>query len=322
MPKCEIFKKGVCIGPTGAVRPCCAFRTEGIPNMRFDEDWQTRHDAWDKAQQQDWIPQCIECQQVEQSGKTSLRELYNQQFETDVGIKHWDLKINNTCNLACRMCDNTSSSKWAQLIQDHTGFDMHYTVQDNNRWHKQAVDFVDHMYDAKVVKFTGGEPFMIPQVKHVIEQLIDRDIAAAVKLELITNGSYDISAWNKYFEHFDSVWVNISVDAVGKRYEYIRPYSSWDTVSTNILSFQNNKPSNTEFGISTLPMILNKDHIHEVAQWCQQHGLNHHVSGEIITPDFLRVDAWQHDDLRTKFVQQMKIQDEIHGTDWREFVNE
>ena len=44
MPECKIFDHGVCVGPTGAVRPCCAFMTAGIPNMRWEENWRPRHD--------------------------------------------------------------------------------------------------------------------------------------------------------------------------------------------------------------------------------------------------------------------------------------
>ena len=40
----------------------------------------------------------------------------------------------------------------------------------------------------KKVKFTGGEPFLIPQVRRIVEGLIDRDVAGAVTLQLTTNG--------------------------------------------------------------------------------------------------------------------------------------
>lgn len=322
-----MFKHGLTIGPTGAVRPCCAFDTVGVPNIPFSADWKTRHDEWDKQSQNKWLPHCIECKVGEDAGKTSNRLQYENKLNDvtpDQGIRYWDLKINNTCNFACRMCDKTSSSVWQQIIQNNPDneWHQHYTVNDQNRWHKDSYDLVPHMKDAKVVKFTGGEPFMIPQVKRIIQELIEQNISPNVELELITNGSFDISAWNKYFEKFKKVVVLVSIDAIGKRYEYIRPGSNWNQVESNVVAFQALKPDNTNLWITTLPMVLNKDHLHEVSNWMTQYGLRGSVATTIINPEFLRVDALEDTNLRKKFIKQMSIQDRIHGTDYREFINE
>ena len=47
---------------------------------------------------------------------------------------------------------------------------------------------------------------------------------------------------------------------MGRRYEYIRPHSSWDIVSSNVLEWRDTKPDNSHIWITALPMILNKDH--------------------------------------------------------------
>lgn len=324
MPECLIFKHGCCIGPTGAVRPCCAFSTKGVPSVYFNEDWQTRHNEWYEQSKNEWLPNCLECKQSEDAGEYSLRHKYNRELQYAEGIKHWDLKINNTCNLACRMCDPTSSSMWKQIADKdpHKLLSSHYHRPITDKWHRQAKDFLPLMIDAEIVKFTGGEPFMIPQVKQIIEGLIELDAAPAINLELITNGTHDITQWNKYFKEFKKVNINISVDAIGKRYEYIRPYSSWDIVNNNILEFNNVKLDNSHIWITALPMILNKNHLHEVEEWCSTNNLPFNKASPCINPRFLRVNAWQDDFLRKEFIEQMDKLDKIHGTDWREFVEE
>ena len=324
MPKCSIFKAGVTIGPTGAVRPCCAFDTNGVPNIPFDGDWQQRHAKWDELQEKEWLPNCKECKQSEDMGQGSLRQHYNKQFKSDTGIVHWDLKINNTCNMACRMCDNTSSSVWQQIIDQNpdTKFDRHYNIRDVNRWHKESLAMVDLMKDAKIVKFTGGEPMMIPQVRKIIEELIEKGYSKNIQLNMITNGSFDLMAWEKYFQQFDKVTINISVDAIGKRYEYIRPKADWKTVSENIIRFNELKPDNTRIWITTLPMVLNKDSMHEVSEWMSENDLSGSIASPVIYPDFLRVNALTDPKLSKKFVEQMTILDELHGTNYREYINE
>ena len=145
-------------------------------------------------------------------GEESLRQYYNKELEYAEGIKHWDLKINNTCNFACRMCDPTSSSIWKQIADADTNKELHkhYHRPITDKWHRESLDFLPLMIDASIVKFTGGEPFMIPQVKRIIEGLIEMEAAPAIKLEMITNGSHNISQWNKYFKEFKQVNISIS----------------------------------------------------------------------------------------------------------------
>lgn len=324
MPECKIFDHGVCIGPSGAVRPCCAFMTAGIPNMSWSEDWKPRHEAWRDESKTKWLDQCIECKQDEEINGHSLRMYYNEELEYAEGIKYWDLKINNTCNLACRMCDPTSSSTWQQIVSDNRdkGLNRHYIKPVMSKWHKEAKDFLPRMVDATHVKFTGGEPFLIPQVKQIIEGLIDMDVAAAVNLQLITNGTHDISKWKPLFQEFKRVNISISLDAIGKRYEYIRPGSSWQQVSANVLEWNRQKGKNDNIWITALPMILNKDHLWEIEEWCTQNGLDFGAASPCINPAFLRTTAWDTPELRSEFITQMEILDKIHNTNWRDFINE
>jgi len=324
MPECKIFDHGICIGPTGAVRPCCAFMTSGVPSMYFNENWQTRHQKWRNKSKDEWLRQCIECKQSEDEGQESLRQHYNEQLKYAEGLKYWDLKINNTCNFACRMCDPTSSSMWKQIADKDPDRELHkhYHRPITDKWHKESKDFLPLMIDASHVKFTGGEPFMIPQVKRIIEGLIEMDASPAIQLHLITNGSHNISQWNKYFKEFKQVNISISLDAMGKRFEYIRPYSSWDIVSNNVLEWNNTKPDNSHIWISALPMILNKNHMHEIEQWCKTNKLPFGKASPCIHPRFLRVNAWEDPELREEFIDQMSKLDKLHGTDWRDFVEE
>jgi len=323
MPKCSIFKHGVTIGPTGAVRPCCAYTVPpGVENLYWEDDWATKHAELDKLSETKWLSECAECELSEELTGESLRKHYNRTLSDEVGIKHWDLKINNTCNFACRMCNQTSSSTWTNIIRDNPDEDWskYYDKKTGRRWSKEALGFTTEMLDASVVKFTGGEPFMIPQVRKIIQQLIDEDVAPAIQLELITNGSHDLTAWNHLFEKFKSVSINISIEAVGARYEYIRPGASWLTTSENCVKFNSQRPTNTWITVTILPMVFNKDNLSEIVKWCNDNNINHQISTPVISPKFMSPGALEDPVLKAKLITQSKILDKIHNTNYLDFI--
>ena len=327
MPECAIFKHGVVIDTTSSIRPCCAWISKkDEKTLYFEDDWQTRHAEWGKRSETEWLDECAECKLSEELTGQSLRTTFNQQFKNETGIKHWDLKINNTCNFACRMCHPGSSSKWANLINDNKEYNW-YGYEERHeepktRWTKKALEFSHLMLDAKVIKFTGGEPFMIPQVKKIIQRLIDENVSSKIELNLITNGSYDMTDWNHLFEKFKIVKINVSIEATGKRYEYIRPGSSWKQTSENLVKFRKLKPKNSHVSVSVLPMIFNYNNMDEIIDWCNDNGIHCFKSTPVIRPAFMSPDAMKDNSLRKQLIEQSEIMDKVHGTNWRDFLNE
>ena len=168
MPRCSIFKNGVTIGPTGAVRPCCAWNAASS-GVSITDDWESLHSKYYVESLRGWLPECIECKQDEESNGKSYRMYMNNVLADSIGTEQWDLKINNTCNLTCVSCDSYSSSSWAVKTGNRKA---------NTGWHKDIEQIYPQLHFAKILKFTGGEPFMIPQVKKIIQRLIDEDVSS------------------------------------------------------------------------------------------------------------------------------------------------
>lgn len=325
MARCLMFKHAMTIGPTGGTRPCCAFDTRDVETVTLDQDWQTRHEAWYQQSLEGWVmPGCRQCHDQENLyNQRSMRQRYNREFQNAQGIKHWDLKINNTCNLACRMCDATSSSTWQRIVADNpeSGLAEHYKFSPKNKWWRDSVGLVDQMYDASYVKFTGGEPFLIPQVRKIVQSLIDRDIAPAVTLQFTTNGTQDMSSWMAMFAKFQRVELIVSVDAVGDRYEYIRQGASWEQVNTNIAKLVDKKLDNMDIAIHCLPQALNTGYTHLVEEWADSMGVECEVVSALYEPDFMTPQAATDPVLRRKLIEQLEVMDRLHGTDWRDFLD-
>jgi hypothetical protein len=129
MPKCLMAKHGVSIHTDGRLSPCCSWRD--LPGEKYvfsnSIDWTKRHRKIYEDLKSDWLPQCKECQLGEQENARSLRTDSQRYFNTQSsGIEYWDFKLNNSCNLSCKMCGAHSSSAWARDIKNNP--ELRYTV--------------------------------------------------------------------------------------------------------------------------------------------------------------------------------------------------
>ena len=67
-----------------------------------------------------------------------------------------DLKMGNTCNLACAICGSHSSSKWGSIDKS---FGIEYKPY--NKWQDEDrfwEDLNNHVEDLNRVELAGGEP--------------------------------------------------------------------------------------------------------------------------------------------------------------------
>lgn len=333
MPRCLMAKHGVSIRSDGGTAPCCAWRNVNQSDrMIFDDtgSWKKFNDNIYKELETQWLPGCEECRIGEETNGKSLRTYANSMFTAESsGIEYWDFKLNTTCNLTCKMCASHSSSAWARDVRAHSSLlkDTVYAEGLNKpRLWKQEdglniEEFYPALLDAKFVKFTGGEPFLIPEVKKCIEFLVESEASHNVHLQLITNGTQRLESWNHLFEKFKHVVISISIEAIGELYEYIRQGASWDKVSKNIVHFQNVKPSNTTVSINYLPMALNISADVELKAWCDNHGLHFSRSTEVINPAFMRPSAITDASLRKELIYHLQILDKIYNTDYKTAVH-
>lgn len=326
MPKCVLFNSGVTITTNGSVKPCCIYRTTTPLNpLTLADDWKSEFEFKSKQMETDWIPECVQCQSAEANGDISDRIDANELLDgTEYEI--WDLKLNNTCNLSCRMCNSHSSSTFAQNIKLNSNekWAKEFTEQANGKmWFRDnnMNTILDKIVYAKRIKFTGGEPFLIPQVKIILDHLIKENVAQNIILSFISNGTQDIKKWMPILSKFKRIYMTVSIDAIEDRFEYIRAGAKWEEVKSNVEHLAKLHCHDFEVKISILPSILNYNNINEVVEWSDSLNLPYHISNPVMYPAFMSPSAISNSKLTMQFIEQMEIQDRIHGTDWRKFVN-
>lgn len=322
------------------------------PRFKADQMSQAREHFMKMSDKmdQDWISGCTDCKLEEKYNGDSLRTDAKNIFKlgNGDGIRYLDMDISNTCNLMCRMCGPHSSSVWQQAVKQNPDLDWDTetlkSAGGKYGWHRDLDDVFALLDNVQLIKFTGGEPFLIPQHHQVVDHVISTGNADNIKYRVTTNGTVDISKYYDKLKLFKDIRISISLDAVGSRYEYIRPGAKWDQVQDNVLKIQqlaedHNRSvgyEHTHVGIVPCLSILNFTKQSELRQWTLDNNLKWYSSDngigiEILDPVPLTFaalkphlrekynvetifdyneSAWQ------KLLTQMKIQDKMFDTDF------
>lgn len=237
--------------PDGSFRECCA-TSPWIRNSTdtFPVWWaqdQRLVDFRQQMQEQKFPASCRACEVQEHTGH-SLRTAMNQAAETVQSYdlpQQWSIMFGNVCNLSCWSCDEMFSSTIAahkrKLGLLPTGF-VDSGLEFERKWPalKQSILQSYNLHQEIVLVLLGGEPSYNPLVHEFLSELVDKGLASRTKLEITTNGTKS----NNKFMHLIETggWSHISafvsVDAVGKKAEWLRHGCCWDDVQSVIAKYQ------------------------------------------------------------------------------------
>lgn len=265
---------GLATREDGAIQICCRSHPIGfIQDATLEHHWNS--DTMKRIRKQVLSGQrpkeCEPCFNLEDQGVESLRQrhiagkipearinLYPdavnkmaEDFSMPFEIPTMELKLNNLCNLKCRMChpgDSTSWNDWAEIkdFYKDEGRVIYNLVEEHNLENKPLLDKFENnpkwwssleknLPHFRRVEFAGGEPLMDPQHYRILDML--QPYAHQIEIKYATNlsmlGKGDRTIWN-YWPKFKSVAVNVSIDGIGPSYEYIRGNAKWDTIINNI----------------------------------------------------------------------------------------
>lgn len=310
MPECKMFKHGVTINPAGSVRPCCMYDNIDMAWRYNEPGWREEFDRlYEESLSDEWNPRCHECKTEEEQNGWSLRKESNQIFDnTTQGTQYWDLKINNTCNLMCRMCSPNNSSTWKTQVKNsgHSDWDPFILREMDLKtgWHKDILPEMKHnLYDTKVLKFTGGEPMLVAHVLDIIKWCVEEDIAPGIDLRMTTNCTVDPDpVWFDLFKHFKNIHISMSIDAVGDRYNYVRAGGDWNITESNAIKFAQHRKQHHSMtcNLAFLPMSINAANEQDARDWCEKHNIHFHRSPECWRPEYLSY-ASLDETLRTRY---------------------
>jgi len=198
---------------------------------------------------------CSACWKEESYGKESKRIRENKRWGLDQvpKLRFLDLKLGNTCNLKCRICNPGSSSSWVKEHKDVYGIDLISVIGNHLSVDRKAImqwpeyndvfweDFATKLSEIEMFEIYGGEPFLIQRHFDVLRKSIELGYSKNQKIHYNTNGTiYPEDAVLNIWPNFKEVDVMFSIDGTGEQFEYQRHPAKWDIVLQNIEKFRNN----------------------------------------------------------------------------------
>jgi hypothetical protein len=271
---------GLATREDGAIKVCCRSHSIGFINEDSLEDvW--NNDSMKRIRNQvlnnQRPPECEPCFSLEDQGVESLRQrhirglipearinLYpnaleklNEDYSMPFEIPTMEIKLNNLCNLKCRMCNPLDSTNWTDwnvvvpFYEKENNF-LVPTIQglvdkpgkyigafdDTDNWWNSFEKLLPHF---RRVEFAGGEPLMDPQHYKILDML--KPYGKNIEIKYATNGTtLGISRGrtiHDYWPHFRSIAVNVSVDGIHDVYNYIRGNGNFNQLEENIKEIKN-----------------------------------------------------------------------------------
>lgn len=294
------------VEPSGGVIPCCVsvdhyltddgsktVSQESIINFWNSKDRQRLINDLESGKQ---APGCKYCWREEAAGKISKRMRDNEEWK-DVDLStnqqpvYMYLALGNLCNLECRICGPDRSSVFAKeeskiswvnnlkmkLFNDPGAAKRSFDSSNKHFWE----DILPFLSEVKRLDFSGGEPLYVKSHWKIIKHVVDNGYSKDQVIHYNTNGTIFPEQYVEQLNTFKTVDFCISIDGVGKKFEYIRHPANFEEVNNNIDRFVLTRDtSKTPWTLqSTLSVsIFNIWDIAETYDYCRDKTLNMYLN--------------------------------------------
>jgi MoaA/NifB/PqqE/SkfB family radical SAM enzyme len=243
---------------------------------------------------------CKQCWSLEKIGIQSLRQIKNSTLdylmdlditnlyqqaagETVHPVYMYKIETNNICNSTCVTCSSKYSSAWKKLEQDN-GETPHPTVRflandqglefDKKLYNNHEVFAIDYQ-NAKFINFFGGEPTYDPTIYKILDQLVKHNNTDCV-ISFTTHGNFNFTNDQKsLIAKFPKMHINFSIDAIDKKFEYVRFPLSWEKLNQNIKWCRDNKIEiSANWTLSSLTIF----YFDEIKSWFDRNQISYRIS--------------------------------------------
>lgn len=256
--------------PIGTVTPCCITEMSGDIStakngnekmflMKNSLEEITNSETFKTIRKQmlnnEFPEQCRNCYFYENNNVKSKRIESNLKFKqyvndcfrktlpdgtlTEINYKYIELRLGTICNLKCVTCNPFSSSKWNEDVPAFAGspFENQYFKNEIKTEWFRSQEFYDELYDKcsdlEEVWINGGEPTLIKEHSYFLERLIQSGRSKNINLHYSINLSYMHEHYIELWKGFKNVKLQLSIDDLSERNDYIRYGSEWNIVMKN-----------------------------------------------------------------------------------------
>jgi radical SAM protein with 4Fe4S-binding SPASM domain len=275
------------VGTDGNVLPCCVadhqYPMGNIEDQRVDSILkspvfnQLRKNMLSGLRNKE----CSRCYAQEDAGLQSNRLGYNNHWKNikkdnlnkdgsidKVEPLYLDIRLNNLCNLKCRMCSGYFSSAIAQeevvLFGKKESAQSSLKLQQRNLGLREIIEYVP---SAEKIYFAGGEPLLTAEHYEILDALIacgNTDLEITYNTNFTTlnyRGRSVLDLWKQ----FSNITVGASLDAEGDAAEYIRHGTNWNMIKSNLELVKSQCP-HVNFIVTSTVGLLNANSLIRLQQ--------------------------------------------------------
>lgn len=302
---CLLPVSSIAIHATGKMIRCHMSETEmgDVNSGSIIKQWDNNafQDLRKKQRDGEWTRGCSNCEGKEARGVTSKRVhwqslgIVEDRWEdidwdnnlTGNKLVHLDIAFNNLCNFKCKMCSSAYSNAWIGdeeklkvkgIAPGSAGSAFTRPSNSFNRTKhslstEQLQELVDNGQDLRRIEILGGEPFLVPQFMEFLGMLKAAGLDKQIELMITTNGSVVTEKHLDALEGFKYVNINLSLDASGDLFSYIRSAGiiDWEgiTEKAELIRDWCDKPRGGEYklNLNGTFMSLNALNIKEFIEW-------------------------------------------------------
>jgi len=211
---------------------------------------------------------CEMCYAAEERGGESIRQLDNRKWESnwsnepratidemiasaidnDFHVPKLpsliDIQATSLCNLKCRMCVSTNSSKIAKDAVQRSWEPPEHFPRDNPAvtWLRSIENLAGELAkdagsEVRELSFAGGEPLLLREIPRLLERLIAIGRAPFLSMQFVSNGTV-VPRWLALAQKFRRFDLQISVDGYADDYDYIRFPGRWSKLANHFQLFK------------------------------------------------------------------------------------
>lgn len=251
---------------------------------------------------------CQACWDEEDAGRESRRIIHNRINAhipaSPPSPRIMDLKLGNTCNLACRTCWPEVSSKWVndfyeisirptgQPYKDYLKtwdtIQLSYDRDNEMLWSRLR----EYITDVEYIDIFGAEPMLLARLFDILGYCAESGVARHQTLHINTNGTI----WNQRYidtlTQFKEIQLDLSIDGLGPQFDYIRYGETWSTIQQNIQRYKQLAHSHPNVILRVCVTIcsLNVYYLPEIFEYFQQQQIGTFIN-LVHKPDYLNVRA-------------------------------
>ena len=201
--------------------PCCRYSHSGTEHFE-STDPINKSPVWINLQNQllnnEKPKECGHCWRDEAHNITSYRQHMLNNFSEVIDNDSYkekkllflELMFGNTCNLACRTCSSTFSSKWADIdrYMAVNGLEISNKTANIKFSNWKELD-LSHLINLKIM---GGEPFYQKGALELLEHLSNIGVLKNIMLSIPTNCTIQLNErWKELLLEAKHVYIYLSV---------------------------------------------------------------------------------------------------------------